>query len=47
MISVILATAIPAKAGIQEVHDSNNPLRKGAVDSCFRGNDGYGNLWAY
>ncbi len=40
MIPVILATVILAKAGIQGLHDSNNPLRKGAVDSRFRGNDG-------
>ena len=40
MIPVILATAIPAFAGIEGPHGSNNSLRKGAVDSRLRRNDG-------
>ncbi len=39
MIPGILATVIPAFAGIQGIHDSNNPLRKGIVDSRESGND--------
>ena len=47
MISVILATVIPAFSGIHNSFTQGIVGTAGPLDSRIHGNDGQGNLWAY